>query len=54
MSTLHVILMAVFALLWLALGYIILDRGGVTLYNILIVLMAGGIIFIPLYKKWKR
>lgn len=54
MSVLHKILLVVFFLLWLGLSYILLDRGGITLYNILVCLLCGGLIFVPLYKKWRQ
>lgn len=54
MSALHRVVLALLGLLWLGLGYLVLDRGGVTLYNILVVLIAGGLIILPLYKKWTR
>lgn len=41
----------ILALVWLWLGWGILAASGVTLYNLLIVAMAGLIIFIPLLKK---
>lgn len=36
MTTFHTIIFVLFTLLWLGLAYIILDLGGVTLYNILV------------------
>ena len=53
MTTFHTIIFVLFTLLWLGLAYIILDLGGVTLYNILVVLVAGGIILLPLWKRWR-
>ncbi len=53
MTTFHTIIFILFTLLWLGLAYIILDLGGVTLYNILVVLVAGGIILLPLWKRWR-
>lgn len=53
MTTSHTIIFVLFTLLWLGLAYIILDLGGVTLYNILVVLVAGGIILLPLWKRWR-
>ncbi|MBP3299062.1 MAG: hypothetical protein J6L73_05255 [Muribaculaceae bacterium] len=53
MSTIHKFLLVVFALLWLGLAYLMLDLGGVTLYNILVALLAGALIFVPLWKRWK-
>lgn len=41
-------------LLWLGLAVVTLAGRGVTLYNILWVTVAGGIIFVPLIKKWNR
>lgn len=54
MTTLHKILFIVFTLLWLGLSYIMLDMGGVTLYNLLVALMAGAIILVPLWKRWNK
>ncbi len=39
-------------LLWVWISWAIL-KSGFTLYNLLIVAMAGIIIFVPLYKKYK-
>lgn len=44
--------LAVLALAWLALGTVMLARSGVTLYNLLIVIISGAIVFIPLWKKY--
>lgn len=41
------------SLLWIWLSWALLYRGGLTLYNILIVAMSGMIVFIPLYRKYK-
>lgn len=54
MTARHMILMAFFALLWIALAWVMLAYSGVTLYNLLWVGVSGGIIFVPLYKKWKQ
>lgn len=39
-------------LLWLGLAFRLLDLGGVSLYNILVALLAGGFILVPLWKRW--
>lgn len=44
--------LVVFFLLWLFLTIVMLAKAGVTLYNILWALVAGGLIFVPLIKKW--
>lgn len=54
MSTLHKIILVVFVLLWLGLSYIMLDRAGVTLYNLLVAVLAGALIIVPLMKKWRK
>lgn len=54
MTTLHTVLFIIFTLLWLGLSYIMLDMGGVTLYNLLVALMAGAIILVPLWKRWNN
>lgn len=54
MTTLHKCLMTFFVLLWLGLSYIMLDRAGITLYNILVALLAGALIILPLMKKWNN
>lgn len=54
MSTLHKIILVVFVLLWLGLSYIMIDRAGLTLYNLLVVLLAGAMIIVPLVKKWRK
>lgn len=41
-------------LLWLGLSYLMLDLSGVTLYNILVVLLAGGLILLPLWRRWNN
>lgn len=52
MTVKHKALLVFFFLLWLSLSYVMLSRTGVTLYNIIWALVAAGIIFIPLWKKW--
>lgn len=54
MSTLHKIILVAFVLLWLGLSYIMIDRAGLTLYNLLVVLLAGAMIIVPLVKKWRK
>ena len=54
MTTLHKIIFVLLALLWLGLAYLMLDMGGVTLYNILVALIAGAIILVPLWKRWNN
>jgi hypothetical protein len=48
------IILVIFLLLWLGLSWIMLDRAGITLYNILVALLAGGLIFVPIFKKWNK
>lgn len=52
MTVKHKALLVFFFLLWLSLTVVMLSRAGVTLYNIIWALLAGGIIFVPLLKKW--
>ena len=52
MSNTHKAIMVVLVVLWLGLSYIMLDRAGVTLYNILVALLAGALIIVPLRKRW--
>lgn len=54
MTLFQKIILVLCVLLWLGLSYLMLDRGGVTLYNILVAALAGGLIIIPLYKKFKN
>lgn len=42
----------VIVLLYLALATVMLTTAGITLYNILWAIVAGGIIFVPIYKRW--
>lgn len=53
MTVLQRCIFVLLILLWLGLSYIMIDRAGMTLYNILVALLAGALIVIPLYKKWK-
>jgi len=53
MTVFHRCIFVLLILLWLGLSYIMIDRAGMTLYNILVALLAGALIVIPLYKKWK-
>ncbi len=43
---------AIIVVLYVGLVWVMLSRAGVTLYNILWALVAGGIIFVPIYKRW--
>lgn len=52
MSTPRKIAFVLLTLLWLGLAFLLLDLGGVTLYNILVALLAGGFILVPLWKRW--
>lgn len=52
MTVRHKILMAFFALIWIALVCVMFATAGLTLYNLLWAAVSGGIIFVPLYKKW--
>ena len=42
----------VLALVYIWLAWLILSKSSVTLYNILLIVMAGMIIFVPLYSKY--
>jgi len=53
MTLLNKCILTFFVLLWLGLSYIMIDRAGCTLYNLLVVLLAGALIIVPLYKKWR-
>lgn len=52
MSTAHKIIITILTLLWLGLSYLVLDLAGITLVNIMWVLLAGAFILLPLWKKW--
>jgi hypothetical protein len=52
MSTPRKIAFVFLTLLWLGLSYLLLDLSGITLYNILVALLAGAFILIPLWKRW--
>ncbi|MGN0237804.1 MAG: hypothetical protein ACI4AK_06960 [Lepagella sp.] len=40
------------ALVYIWMAWLILSKSSVTLYNILLIVMAGVIIFVPLYRKY--
>lgn len=42
----------VLALVYIWLAWLMLSKSSVTLYNILLIVMAGMIIFVPLYRKY--
>ena len=42
------------AMVWIGLIYLMISAGGITLKNILIIVMSGIIIFVPLWKKYVR
>lgn len=42
----------VLAAVWLALCVVMLAKAGVTLYNLLIVIISGIIVFVPIWKKY--
>ena len=42
----------VLALVYIWLAWLILSKSSVTLYNIILIVMAGMIIFVPLYRKY--
>ncbi len=42
----------VLALVYIWMAWLILSKSSVTLYNILLIVMAGVIIFVPLYRKY--
>lgn len=52
MNNIRKIILVLLVLLWLGLSYLMLSLSGVTLYNILVSLLAGGLIFVPVLKKW--
>ncbi|MCM1005257.1 MAG: hypothetical protein NC402_03055 [Prevotella sp.] len=54
MTTAHKIAFTVLTLLWLGLSFLVLDLSGVTLLNIIWVLLAGAFILLPLWKKWNN
>ncbi len=54
MTLLHKCILTFFVLLWLGLAYIMIDRAGFTLYNILVAALAGALIIVPLFKKWRK
>lgn len=54
MKTSVIIRFAILAVIWLALGVTVLVRGGVTLYNIFVVVASAIIIFVPMYKKYVK
>lgn len=54
MNTSKYIGLALLTILWIWLSRAILVHGGFNLYNMLIVIMAGIIIFVPLFKKLKK
>ena len=53
MTTVHKIVLLILTLLWLGLSYLVLDLSGITLINIIWVLLAGAFILLPLWRKWK-
>lgn len=54
MTLTHKIIFIVFVLLWLGLSYIMIDLAGFYLVNILWAIVAGGLILIPLWKRWRK
>lgn len=44
--------LGVLGIIWLWLAWGLIAAKGVTLYNLLIIAMAGVIIFVPVYKKY--
>lgn len=44
--------MAVLFLLWLGLCYLLIDRGGFNLKNIIVAATSGIVILVPLWKKY--
>lgn len=43
---------AILVLAWVTLVVVMLAHSGVTLYNLLIVILSGFIVFVPLWKKY--
>ena len=54
MNTSKIIGIVILFLVWVWLVWSLLSLGGVNLKNILISVMAGIIIFVPLYKKYGK
>lgn len=52
MTTMRKIIIGLLGAVWLALAIVFLSMERVTLYRLLIVAMSGGIVFIPLWKKY--
>lgn len=52
MEVSKIIGIAVLALVWVWLVWLLLSAGGINLKNLLIAAMTGVIIFVPLYKKY--
>lgn len=47
-------LFTIVALAWVALVVMLLVNGGVTLYNIFVVVASGIIVLVPMYKKYVK
>ncbi|MDE7376417.1 MAG: hypothetical protein K2N16_06185 [Muribaculaceae bacterium] len=54
MKTSVIIRFVILGVIWLALAGTVLVRGGVTLYNLFVVVAAAIIIFVPMYKKYVK
>lgn len=54
MKTSVIIRFVILGAIWLVLAGTVLVRGGVTLYNLFVVMAAAIIIFVPLYKKYVK
>lgn len=42
------------AIAWIALVVLLLVRGGVTPYNVFVVLVSGVVVFVPMYKRYVK
>lgn len=54
MKTSVIIRFLILGVIWLALSATVLLRGGITLYNLFVVVAAAIIIFVPMYKKYVK
>lgn len=50
----NAVLFTIVALAWVALVVMLLVNGGVTLYNIFVVVASGIIVLVPMYKKYVK
>lgn len=54
MKTSVIIRFVILGVIWLLLAGTVLVRGGVTLYNLFIVVATAIIVFVPMYKKYVK